>query len=53
MTQSKSVVAIFKTHTGADIETAHARNIINRANPEALQEHQPACATNEACAVGA
>jgi uncharacterized membrane protein len=38
---------------GTDIETAHARNIINRANPEALQEHQPACATNEACAVGA
>src|SRR5580692_9016877 len=38
---------------GTDIETAHARNIINRANPAALQEHQPACTTNEACAVGA
>jgi hypothetical protein len=37
---------------GTDIESAHARNIINRANPEALAEHQPACATNEACAVG-
>jgi len=36
---------------GTDIETAHAKNIISRFSPEALQEHQPACATNKACAV--
>src|ERR1035438_8102818 len=28
---------------GTDIETAHAKNIISRSNPDALQEHQPAC----------
>src|SRR5271168_4312514 len=38
---------------GTDIEAAHAQNIIDRANPEALQEHQAACATAEACAVNA
>ena len=38
---------------GSDAETTHAREIINRTNPEALQEHQPSCATKEACAVGA
>jgi len=37
---------------GSDTETAHAREIIGRTNPEALQEHQPACAAEEACAVG-
>jgi len=37
---------------GSDTETAHAREIIGRTNPEALQEHQPACAGEEACAVG-
>jgi hypothetical protein len=38
---------------GSDAETTHAREIINRTNPEALQEHQPACASKKACAVGA
>ena len=38
---------------GTDVETAHAKNIINRSNPESLQEHQSACAANKACAVGA
>jgi len=38
---------------GTDIETAHAKNIISRSNPEALQQHQPACAADKACAVGA
>jgi len=36
---------------GTDIETAHARNIIQRATPEALQEHQPMCAAEEKCGV--
>jgi hypothetical protein len=26
---------------GSDVETVHARDIINRTNPEALEEHQP------------
>ena len=26
---------------GSDLETTHARKIINRTNPEALEEHQP------------
>ena len=34
---------------GSDVETAHARNITGRSNPESLQDHQPA----GACAVGA
>jgi uncharacterized membrane protein len=38
---------------GSDVETAHARNIINRSTPEALQEHPCSGATKEACAVGA
>jgi uncharacterized membrane protein len=38
---------------GSDVETAHAREIIRRSNPEGLQEHQPSGATKEACAVGA
>jgi hypothetical protein len=38
---------------GSDVETAHAREIINRSNPEALQEHQPACATKGVYAVEA
>jgi uncharacterized membrane protein len=38
---------------GSDIETAHAKNIISRSNPDALQEHQPACTGEKACAVGA
>jgi hypothetical protein len=37
---------------GTDLETVHAREIISRTNPEALQAHQP-CSTKEACAVGA
>ena len=38
---------------GSDAETVHAREIISRTNPEALEEHQPACASKKACAVGA
>jgi hypothetical protein len=38
---------------GTDVETAHAKNILNRSNPDALQEHQPVCATDKACVVGA
>jgi uncharacterized membrane protein len=38
---------------GSDAETVHAREIISRTNPEALEAHQPACASKKACAVGA
>jgi hypothetical protein len=38
---------------GSDAETTHAREIINRTNPEALEEHQPASTSKKACAVGA
>ena len=38
---------------GSEAETRHAREIISGTNPEALQEHQPACANPEACAVEA
>jgi hypothetical protein len=36
---------------GSDVETVHAREIISRTNPEAMQENQ-ACSTKETCAVG-
>lgn len=38
---------------GSDVETAHARDILHRGNPEALQAHQPSDAAKEACAAGA
>ena len=38
---------------GSDVEMVHAREIISRTNPEALEEHQPACASTKTCAVGA
>jgi hypothetical protein len=38
---------------GSDVETVHAREIISRTNPEALEEHQPANAVREAHAVTA
>jgi hypothetical protein len=38
---------------GSDAETVHAREIISRTNPEALEEHQPCSAKTETCAVGA
>ena len=38
---------------GSDVETVHAREIISRTNPEALEEHQPASATTEKRAVTA
>jgi uncharacterized membrane protein len=38
---------------GSDVETVHAREIISRTNPEALEAHQPAFAHTETCAVGA
>lgn len=30
---------------GSDVETVHAREIINRTNPETLEEHQPSSAS--------
>ena len=38
---------------GSDVETVHAREIISRTNPEALEAHQPECAGTKACAVAA
>ncbi len=38
---------------GSDAETTHAREIISRTNPEALQEHQPCSVKTETCTVGA
>ena len=38
---------------GSDVETVHAREIISRTNPEALEEHQPANASTEAREVAA
>jgi hypothetical protein len=38
---------------GSDAETVHAREIISRTNPEALEAHQPSSASKKACAVGA
>ena len=38
---------------GSDVETAHAREIISRTNPETLEAHQPASATSKATPVGA
>ena len=37
---------------GSDAETTRAREIINRTNPEALEEHQPCSTKTETCAVG-
>jgi len=34
-------------------KTVHAREIISRTNPEAMETHQPTCASTETCAVGA
>jgi len=38
---------------GTAAEAAHAREIINRTNPEALEEHQPPRTSPEACDVAA
>jgi len=38
---------------GTSEEATRAREIINRTNPEALEEHQPTCATSKECAVKA
>ncbi len=38
---------------GTDLETSQAREIIRRANPEALEHHFPADAPAKTCAVGA
>jgi hypothetical protein len=38
---------------GSDVETVHAREIISRTNPEALEAHQPARDNTKTCAVGA
>ena len=38
---------------GSDVETVHAREIMSRTNPEALETHQPASASTKTCAVGA
>jgi hypothetical protein len=37
---------------GSDVETVHAREIISRTNPEALEEHQPIRAGTGARAAG-
>ena len=36
---------------GTQEETTRAREIINRTSPEALEEHQPSCATPKECAL--
>ena len=38
---------------GSDAETVHAREIISRTNPEALEEHQPSSASPKADLVAA
>jgi hypothetical protein len=38
---------------GSAAESSRAREIINRTNPEALEEHQPSRTSTEACVVGA
>jgi len=38
---------------GSGVETVHAREIISRTNPEALEAHQPECASTKTCAVAA
>lgn len=38
---------------GTSEDAIRAREIINRTNPEALEEHQPSCATLKECAVTA
>ena len=38
---------------GSAGETTHAREIINRTNPETLEEHQPSRTSPEPCLVGA
>jgi hypothetical protein len=38
---------------GSDVETVHAREIINRTNPEALEAHQPSCASPKPSLVAA
>jgi uncharacterized membrane protein len=50
-TALKSGKYVVIAHGSAE-ETTHAREIINRTNPEALEEHQPSCASTVACAVG-
>ena len=36
---------------GTQEETTRAREIINRTSPEALEQHQPSCATPKECAL--
>ena len=54
---NNSVAAIYKSHAEAEAaaaeEAARAREIINRTNPEALEEHQLSRTSPEACVVGA
>ena len=38
---------------GSDVETVHAREVISRTNPEALEAHEPACDSTKTCAVAA
>jgi hypothetical protein len=51
-TALKSGKYVIIAHGSAE-ETAHAREIISRTNPEALAEHQPAGVKSEACLVEA
>jgi len=37
---------------GTAEEASRAQEIINRTNPEALEEHQPSCSSAEACSAG-
>jgi hypothetical protein len=34
---------------GSDVETVHARKVLNGANPDVMQEHQSCCAATAAC----
>ena len=52
---NNSVVAIYKSHAEAEaaVKELQHSDFVNRTNPEALEEHQPARASTEACVVGA
>jgi len=49
---SKTGKFVLIAHGTAE-EIARAREIISRTNPEALEEHQPGCATPQECVLTA
>jgi len=51
-TALKTGKCVIIAHGSAE-EATRAREIINRTNPEALEEHQPSCTSPEPCVVGA